>query len=246
MPKSRSRKGRKVEPVAKKRKEEKNPDSFHRIGNAYYKLMKEAGERIDALRPMITDLTLRENYLLNFEAIALSYRKIAEVIVFANLAGHEREYADLYPKYQQEWRIKEIIQRIKGINPGYYPRPRRRNPTKDINQIEHLQLLSDGEWMTEDELIDMYNTCSGLIHAQNSFKEDIDLTPFPALFQSWANKLVGLLNYHLVHLPDGKHSVSFQMRDSNTGLPSVFLFEDITDQMPESVLSELQGNQSAS
>ncbi|QNE38976.1 hypothetical protein F1C16_05115 [Hymenobacter sp. NBH84] len=159
----------------------------------------------------------------NTEVIALNFRKTAEIIVYANLAGHEVEYANLYPGYQHHWRIEGIIEKIKAFNPNYYPRAVEVADEK-VNGSRKITDVPDGLWMTENELIEMYKICGDLLHASTPFNPPVDIEKYEALFDDWSVKLVRLLNNHIVELADGKHAILTQMATIEEGTPnSVFM-----------------------
>jgi len=147
----------------------------------------------------------------NIESIALNFRKIAEHIIHANMAGHEAQYTSLYPKYQYDWRLRDIIGKIKAINPNYYPKAHEVKMERSANNRVVLVDVPSGDAMTEDELIEMYEKCGDLLHARNPFLPDIDMSFFESyqpLFQTWLAKLVRLLNHHSVILPSGKETIT--------------------------------------
>lgn len=179
----------------------------------------------------------------DFETIALNFRKIAELIVYASLAGHEDEYAALHPSYQSQWRIGQIMKRIKDINPYYFPVPTKHNSVEDEFGYSSFEILPAGTWMTEDELIGMYEKCGDILHAQNSFQTPRSLTEYPILFKTWYSKLRELLSHHNSYLLGPGILLVCQMNATYYGnKPKVSIFKDITDKAPKKVLNHYNIN----
>jgi len=98
------------------------PDKYSRVRDGYQTLMKEIVRRYEVILSFLYENKFAIFKITQCEVLAINFRKIAELIVFANLIGHEEEYSSLHSKYADEWRLVQIIQRIKNINPNYYPR----------------------------------------------------------------------------------------------------------------------------
>lgn len=161
----------------------------------------------------------------DYEVASLNFRKIAELIVYANLVGHEKEYAALHPNYSFEWRLAPIIKKIKAINPDYYPKA----TTQGVNE-KGQKTANDvpaGIWMTEDELIEMYDSCADLLHEKNPFQPQPDLSGYTNRFPVWLDKIIQLLNHHIVLLPDGVNSIWCIMNPENTFKPKAYMFTTI-------------------
>lgn len=202
-----------------------------RLRHGYETLMQEIMRRYDVIKSIVYDKKFNGYHITSCEIVGLNFRKIAELIVFANMIGHEQEYTTLHPKYEYEWRLKNIIQKIKAINPNYYPRAVAYKeftlPTGEKGLS--VENLPEVEWLTENELIDMYDYCGDLLHARNPFQDAIDLNKFDVRFKEWAPKLVMLLSQHQVYLVDGMHQISCIMSgtDNLTGAyaPDVQILE---------------------
>jgi hypothetical protein len=161
---------------------------------------------------------------MDHEVIAMIFRKIAELMIFANLVGHEKEYAALHASMGKEWNMGRLMDRIKAINPAYYP-----VALTEVVNSEGIRTgvedLPEGTWMTEDELKAMYGKCSDLIHALNPFGVPPDLTEYITLFDNWGNRLNNLLSHHAVLLANGIHVVRCIMNEKGESEPQVTIHE---------------------
>lgn len=161
---------------------------------------------------------------MDYEVIALNFRKIAEILIFANMTGHHNVYSALHPNYEKDWNIGKIINKIKAINAMYYP-----NAVKQIlgrdGKPTGMEDMPDGSWMTEEELCSMWGKCSDLVHARNPFALDFDHSDYRELFNEWGFKLNNLLSQHMVLLADKQHVVKCIMSPFGKDVPEVTIFK---------------------
>jgi hypothetical protein len=191
----------------------KNTESNYKLArlcHGYATLMGEITRRYEVIQSMVYGGQLTGAHITRCEIAGLNFRKIAELIIFANLIGHEEEYANLHPTYQSEWRLSQIIKRIKVINPNYYPKAviYTEGTLPNGEQGIIIDNSPEGQWLSEDELVGMYNDCGDLLHARNPFQDAVDLDEFDAKFQMWSPKIEALLAQHQVALVDGVHQIS--------------------------------------
>jgi hypothetical protein len=57
-------------------------------------------------------------------------------------------------------------------------------------------------FMTLDELIMAHGTTANLMHANNPYRDELAIDEFEKQFSIWRDKLVRLLNHHLVKFQD--------------------------------------------
>lgn len=195
--------------------------------NAYGKHMVELKRRMKAIHGILTRSKTTGYLATDYESMALNFRKIAELIVFASLVGHEREYAALYPKYQKEWRIKDIMQKLKAINPRYYLHPTIKLPGQDIYGAYTWEDVPQDQWLSEDELVAMYDACSSLIHAQQASAPDRDLSEYAEKFRNWYSKIVILTRHHSVFNDNLKGNITCVMNGFDKP-PQIVFFGDVT------------------
>lgn len=197
----------------------------------YQEMMHEIARRLEVISCLVAEDCSTGYNTTDIEAIALNFRKIAELVVYANLIGHEEEHDIRYPKSRYDWRIERIVERIKSINPQYYPQALLEVIMEDdeTSLYDTVEPLPPGAWMDESGLLAMYNECSDLIHTQNPFSKKADYFAYLAKFDTWAKGLIGLLSYHIVHLADGKDSIWCIMSPDGGDVPSVRLMAVLED-----------------
>ena len=201
------------------------PDKFDKILESYTKLMHEIVIRTQVIDGLLTDVNNTGWLISDIECIALNLRKIAELIVYANLVSHEEEYDNLHPKSKYDWRIEGLLKKMRVINPDFYPYPSRRKASPDGNIYIHD--LPVGTWMTETELVEMYNKCSNLIHVKNPFTASVNYKDYTSKFEEWIMKIAELLSHHTVALADGKHSITCVMHSTTDEKPSTVLMQAV-------------------
>jgi hypothetical protein len=206
-------------------------DERSKMLSKYQVMMSEIMYRSDVITSIMSG-TVRNGYKdFDYEILAINFRKIAELIVYANLVSHEKEYASVHPKYIYEWRMANIISKIKAINPNCYPKAARQGPI--VQGVRQTEDVPPGEWMTEDELIEMYDLCSDLIHARNPFQPRVNISDYDERFSIWYSKIVNLLNHHIVQLADSRYSVWCIMNPEGTRKPKAYWFELVGNSKPE-------------
>src|SRR5690606_18933579 len=99
------------------------------------------------------------------EIIFFQLRKILEIIAKSPIIMNEEKYRLVSKKAEHDWRIKDIIKKLKMSNPNYYPNPVY-YAEKDMDEIVNR---TEGH-LTEEELIEAYDYCSDFLHSDNPLK----------------------------------------------------------------------------
>jgi hypothetical protein len=201
-------------------------DKHDEILTSYDKLMLEIRMRTVVCDALLSRETETGSTVTDYEAIALNLRKVAELIIYANLAGHKEEYVKKFEGDDlKAWKVEQVIRRIKGINADYYPSPSDQNKSPDGQY--YLTSLQEGTWLTEKDLIKMYDKCSKLIHAKHPFGVAANYEEYPAYFETWLQKIANLLSHHTVDLADGEHCINCIISPSSGGNPVTVLMKKI-------------------
>ena len=200
--------------------------TVQKVLGTYEKLMREIINRVEVVIAVLDNERVTGYRQTNYEVAALNCRMIAESIVYANMVGHESKYAALHPKYEHEWQLDQIIGKIKAINPNFYLDPTTQE-VKDAQEAWVLKPVPAGEWLTEVELIEMYDLCSKLSHVTNPFSTDVNLDDYTSKFRIWIDKIIKLLNHHSVDLSDDEHMIICMMNPENTCKPKATLFAKV-------------------
>jgi hypothetical protein len=177
---------------------------LQKIIEMYAEVMKEISARL-RITASLSSTEITTGYrVIDYETMAMSFRKIAELIILANLIGHETEYSAAYNDLNTVWNMGQLINKIKKINPYYYPMGLSSGADENMF-IKDMKPIPAGEWMTEQELIDMWGKCSDLIHGHNPYKAELDYESYDNLFDTWGIKIGKLLSLHSILLTNQKH-----------------------------------------
>jgi len=140
------------------------------------------------------------------ELVALQLRKILEALVFANLSANIETYQEMFQSYYTDWNMTKIIERIRKINPSYYPVPIiRPEVTKNTDELaEFFVEPITQDFLTEDEVKCTKKYLDKLLHADNPFntnlrsvKDELDR------LEKFLIKITNLLRTHQTKLING-------------------------------------------
>lgn len=135
------------------------------------------------------------------ELAAINLRKILEHIAFGSLTANSTAYTAAYDGIASVWRAKKLLDKLEFIHSDFYPRPLQ-IPNATINQGSprhlHFDYVKHG-YLTRDEFVELYDTCSEVIHSRNPFKENT-VVDFRLPIIEWAGKIRSLLALHLFRL----------------------------------------------
>jgi hypothetical protein len=105
---------------------------------------------------------------LDGEVVCLMVRKILEQIAFASLIAHKDAYETTHSDFAKTWRVRQLLERIEAIHPGFYPRPVS-GPTVDDSGVKHFADVNDG-FLTREDFVFLYDKCSEALHTWNPFR----------------------------------------------------------------------------
>ena len=81
-------------------------------------------------------------------------------------------------------------------------------------------------YLTLDNFKTLYDKCSKLIHSRNPFstQNPDEAVQFLNSVVGWINKIIVLLNHHLIYLSLEDEFIAVQMHNKSTGLPHAVHF----------------------
>lgn len=131
------------------------------------------------------------------EVIFLQLRKIIEIIVMSPMLINEKEYREASKNPEFDWRLKSIMANLSEANPSYYPQPV--SITKQEGKLDVFEQVQSN-FITKEELVDIYQHCSGYLHAQNPLtqREDNDAIEEIKVVSKTVKKIHSLLQTHTV------------------------------------------------
>lgn len=139
--------------------------------------------------------------ITNMEMVCLQFRKIFELITYSCLCANRPEYEELRKAFKKDWRVADIIPKIRNLNPNFFPKP----STQVFSEDGTLVGIKDfeGDTLTETQLTEFHGRCGSYLHARNPYKTvigDDELKQIMVDFDYWRSLVLNLLNSHKVHL----------------------------------------------
>ncbi len=183
---------------------------------------KYIGEmEIIKLRTNLINNTLLKYLQPTIEFKALQLRKIIEQILLSSLIANSEKYKEYYGRLEKDWNARLISRDLARINPDFFPRA-----VYDDHVKHEIKYKSDA--LSCDEIIDIYERLSKLLHSQNPFDFPIDYEKENVFINNSLEKIVYLLNTHIIkpYGTDGFMFVGMRGLNSN-GKAFVNWFEPI-------------------
>jgi hypothetical protein len=192
------------------------------ILNKYLSLMAEIRKREEVIIGMHSGSCNARYKIVNYEVMFFQLRKILEIIVKAPMIINENEYRSISKNPEDDWRIKDIIDKLKKVNSDFYPAPI--EIVKQNGQPDRFIPKTTG-FLTVDELCEAYNHCNGFLHAQNPLRQDstFDFDIEWKYISSTIDKIHNLLNPHLCRPSSAGHFYYIGM-ENGQGFPHGNLF----------------------
>ena len=162
----------------------------------YLNLMQEVKNRIHS----ILDICIYHKRTTSFnqtntEFCYLQLRKVLELIAFGSIVMNKDEVAKQDAKFRQRYNAKYILNDIKQIHPNFFPVPL----PSWREKLDFMQGLTEDS-LTEDEFVELYEHCGGILHARNPYRAEIDYNKEYQNVITYVAKIVNLLNVHLINL----------------------------------------------
>lgn len=156
---------------------------------ARFKLIKDVGDgRITALP--------RD---ARVELVYLQFRKTIEQIAMGSLLANLQMHASIQLEIQKYWNAKDLLKKLKDLNPEFYPKPIIQKPSERPGvKIEWLDRLDD--FLTKDRFITLYDKCGGILHAPNPLAPKQKLATLEKDAPKWFLWIINLLNAHVIRL----------------------------------------------
>jgi len=194
----------------------------------YIKCMEEIKLRQFSIDEILNGNKTTSFKYTNIEFIALQFRKIFELIVLATLASHQHLFEGLVRKLAKEWQVTKIVAIVRKKNPSFYPEPIDRTPPVKPGTKDDWKTMKSG-FLTIEELIEAHGKIGWLMHASNPYQAERLLDEVETNFPMWRERLVRLLNNHLIRFPDEETVLYVGMQSVEGGTVHTALFKKIPD-----------------
>ncbi len=102
------------------------------------------------------------------ESICLQIRKILELIAFSSLIANKDIYSAQHKKFAEHWNARLVLQDLERVNPDFYPNPIIIKPSSAPGIVSDWT-NRQGDFLTKEQFIKVYEKCGGLLHAENPY-----------------------------------------------------------------------------
>lgn len=181
---------------------------------AYCSCMEQVKRRLALIRKITAGEIKTGDSDTDAEFACFQLRRALELIAFSTLAANRDRYSQIRSDVENEWRSKRILERLRKINPNFYPVPV--IPTRISPNTWHFDLLADG-FLAEAEFVLLYDKCSEAVHEWNPFRTDARLIDFGLSLVEWATRIENLLAFHQIRLIDQSDVLLVRLSDPNNG-----------------------------
>jgi hypothetical protein len=153
--------------------------------------------------------------IVRTESMYLQIRKTLELIAFGSLVSNQEEFSKVHAKFSRYWNAGELFRDLERINSLFYPVPKIEIPPEQSQQRQLADKV--GGYLTKDEFIALYGRCGDLLHERNPYARSQDIEWFASQYETWRDKIIGLLDVHTIHLVGmpGFFLVQMQAGDGN-------------------------------
>ena len=176
------------------------------------------------LRNDIVDQCLRAPVLspqFMYELCFLQFRMITETIALGCLVLHGDVPGARDKSIRKAYSAEEIVKRLAQLHPDFYPKPvvtlESATGEKDWHPIAE-------PFLTQDELGRLWASCGDVLH-RGTFMTAFERAPRSSdAVVEWRDKIVRLLNSHLIQLIDDNSIQYVHMRDEKDGRVWIYPF----------------------
>jgi hypothetical protein len=191
---------------------------------AYQKRMEEIKRRILAVDLVLNGKVTTSFQYTNMEFVALQFRMVFELIVLASSAAHRHLFEKMSRRLAKEWQIGPVVAEVRKRNPGFYPKPVRRVPSGKPG-IKDDWLDTAGDFLKIDELIEAHGKLGSVLHARNPYLERDELVALQNNFPIWRQKVITLLDNHIIAFPDNETIMYVGMQSLEAGTVHTAFFK---------------------
>lgn len=183
----------------------------------YARFMEQVKVRIAAAQKAMHDTYERRgepDAFLTSEFAVLQIRRVTELIALAVLVAHN-EFAEFRTnKFVEEWNADTIFARLAKLSNTAFPEPFTIGPIEN----DQADILIDATGhLTKSELGSIYHQCGERLHT-GALKKLLKRKPYElGEIQGWCNRIVRLLDHHVVLLPGMKKSMIVIMSSNPDG-----------------------------
>lgn len=193
------------------------------IGGHYTAIMNTVAQRLEAIGPLVDEVSANDGHPNNWQNAELCYltiRKCVELIAIAIVLVHKLYRTDETLALEQDWKADRIFTALSKLNPYSFPHPANIviNADGGPHSVEDNEILISVRQMKR-----IYESCATHLHAGKL--SDIlngSLPPYdlPQII-GWRDRLVDTLREHRIIFPHIGMVLLCTLRDPSLGHASI-------------------------
>jgi hypothetical protein len=177
----------------------------------YAALMKEVKLRTEVIQSFQAGRSGALYVPPTIESICLQIRKILELIAFGSLIANKPAYAKAYSDFAKTWNAELLLRDLSRINANFYPRAIFEVPSAIPGVVNDFKDREDA--LTEADFVKIYKKCGAIMHASNPYGSIVDIDYYKSQVSDWVNKIVNLLDSHVIRLLDESRFYLVHMKE---------------------------------
>jgi hypothetical protein len=184
----------------------------------YWSIMTEIKQRLEVIRGVYKESGRLPGFASR-ELVYLQIRMICELIGLACLTAHG-DMANIQTKpIREAYEPGKILKHLEALHPLFYPKPVDQK-LDDEGSLEAISPVNNNS-LTKAELPKLYGLCGDVLHQGSITKFDTKKEWDYKESAAWVNKIIALLNRHLIVLSDRSRAIYVMMQAKETGKVSV-------------------------
>lgn len=172
------------------------PNELHPDAVMYANRMAEIRTRLGRISSAVDRIKReRKQDDSDIEMIFVQFRKCCELIALGSLIANKKAYSEQYADFASDWRLSRIVDKLRKVNPDFFPVPMS-EPVKGAGRA-NFTLAKEG-FLTEAEMIRLYNIAGKLLHSRNPFSTEDPTHDIGFSVDGWVTRLNRLLRWHYI------------------------------------------------
>lgn len=166
------------------------------------------------------------------EVATLQLQKILELLAFGFVLACGEKAIPAYSSFVKYKNVKEYFSKLSEINQYFYPQP----VIQDRNEQGETQWSypAPDKYLTPEDFAILFEHCERVMQPRRIGAEPMSLEQCKIANSNWYNKIVRLLDAHLVHPESSDVTYLFQMGCADV-LPTCNPFKMISGNIPKKV-----------
>jgi hypothetical protein len=181
----------------------------------YCSLMAEIKKRTAVIDAFTDGIAYAVYKATTIESIYLQFRKILESVALGSLVANKDVFSAVYQDFAKYWNAELLVKDIERLNPRFYPRPIVQKPSERPGTKMDWE-SRDNDFLTKDDLIKLYKKCGAIMHSGNPYGSQVDFAYYEKNIPYWRDRIVNLLNSHLITFVNDPKVYLIQMGAATT------------------------------